>query len=101
MMLPMNQSTALSLLVSELVSNAFKHGAGDLTVTLAHSERGGRLTVSDRGKGFPADFDARESANTGLELIMSMARHDLRGDVQFTNRAEGGACVVVTFPLAA
>ena len=29
---------------------------------------------------------------------MSMARHDLRGDVEFSNRPEGGSCVIVTFP---
>ena len=100
MMLRMNQSASLSLLVSELVSNALKHGEGDITVTFQHDEREARLMVCDQGKGFPLDFDAREAANTGLELIMSMARHDLRGDVKFTNAAEGGACVVVNFPVA-
>lgn len=100
MLLPMNQCASLSMLVSELVSNAIKHGEGDLTVTFEHHENEARLTVCDQGKGFEPNFDVRQSANTGLELILSMARHDLRGDVEFTNRPEGGGCVVVTFPVA-
>ena len=98
MMLPMNQSASLSLLVSELVGNALKHGEGNITVTLELHEHVARLMVCDQGRGFPSDFDPQRSANTGLELIMSMAQHDLRGDVKFTNRAEGGACVIITFP---
>jgi two-component sensor histidine kinase len=100
MMLPMNQSAALSLLVSELVSNALKHGEGDTTVTLVRHLNEACLTVCDEGKGFPPGFDAQKAANTGLDLIMSMARHDLRGDVKFTGREEGGACVEVTFPIS-
>jgi len=100
MMLPMNQSAALSLLVSELVSNALKHGEGDITVTLERHVNEACLTVCDHGNGFPPGFDAQKSANTGLDLIISMARHDLRGDVKFTGRPQGGACVEVTFPVA-
>jgi PAS domain S-box-containing protein len=100
MMLPMNRSTALSLLVSELVSNAVKHGSGDVEVTFQPLGHEARLTVSDRGAGFPPDFDPRTAANTGLELIMSMAQHDLRGTLDFANRPDGGGLVTVTFPLA-
>lgn len=96
--LPIGQLASLSLLVSELVSNAVKHADGAIDVALERKTDTVRLTVCDNGSGFPPDFDPRTSANIGLELIMSMARHDLRGEVEFTNRAEGGACVVITFP---
>ena len=98
-MLSVNNSTSLSLLVSELVSNAVKHGKGDIAVTLQRVDDNIKLTVADEGQGFPEGFDARKAANTGLDLILNLARHDLRGEIAFENRNEGGARVVVTFPL--
>lgn len=107
--LPVTQSAALTLLVNELISNAVKHTSGDIEIRLQPIEeepktaerRTARLEVCDHGPGFPPDFDPREAANTGLELIESAARWDLKGDILYTNRPEGGACVVVTFPLIA
>ena len=59
----------------------------------------GALSVSDQGPGFPTDFDAQRSVNTGLELVDSLARWDLAGQIDFENSREGGACVRVTIPL--
>ncbi len=100
LMLPLGQIASLSLLVSELISNAVKHGAGGITVMLQYVAGSARLSVSDEGAGFPLGFDPRTSANTGIELIIAMAYHDLRGEVAFTNRPEGGGHVVITFPIA-
>jgi PAS domain S-box-containing protein len=99
MTVPLSKSAALSILVSELVSNAVKHGEGDITVTLQREGDEARLIVRDEGRGFPPDFDPRTSAHIGLELITSLARHDLQGGIQFTNPSEGGACISVTFPV--
>ncbi|HLV79771.1 MAG TPA: histidine kinase dimerization/phosphoacceptor domain -containing protein, partial [Chthonomonadaceae bacterium] len=110
--LPLKQGGSFILLVNELVSNAIKHGKGDVEVHLRSEpvwppqmERRkrprARLEVCDDGPGFPPDFDPRNAANTGLELIESFGRWDLKGRVVFENRVEGGARVVVTFPLFA
>jgi two-component sensor histidine kinase len=96
--LSIDRGSSLSLLVSELVSNAYKHGAGDINVTLTQEGEEARLSVSDRGSGFPADFDPHVAAHTGLEIILTLAEHDLRGRIQFTNRPDGGACILVAFP---
>ena len=97
--LTIGNSSSLSLLVSELVSNAVKHGKGDITVTLSRHQDEAELTVADEGAGFPEAFDPRKAANTGLDLALSLARHDLRGEITFANRPEGGGRVVVRFPL--
>ena len=97
--LPLKQGSSFSLLVSELVSNAMKHGAGDVEVTLTHEAGTACLEVCDEGAGFPEGFDARSAAHTGVELIESLARHDLRGESFYENRAEGGARIRITFPL--
>lgn len=57
------------------------------------------LEVSDDGPGFPSDFDPEIAANMGLELTATMVRWDLRGEILYQNRTEGGAHIVITFPL--
>ena len=60
-----------------------------------------RLEVTDDGPGFPLDFDARTAAHTGLELVVSITRLDLAGQVLFVNNLRGGAKVRITFPVPA
>ena len=100
MQLPISKSASLSLLVSELVSNAVKHGAGDIEINLTQENLTGVLTVCDLGRGFPEGFDPMRASNTGIKLIFSMARFDLKGDIEFFNGAKGGACVSVKFPIS-
>ena len=100
--LPIRQSAGLSVLVNELVSNAMKHGKGEIELRLCRvggEEPRACLQVCDDGPGFPPDFDPLKSANTGLEIIESIGKLDLRGDVVYENRPEGGARVSITFPI--
>lgn len=91
------QATSLALIVAELISNALKHGEGWVEVTLEERDGGNILEVCNDGPGFPADFDPQQSANTGLMLIDTLVRYDMRGTVQFEN-FENGARVRVSFP---
>ena len=88
-LLSSKQGTALALLVNELVSNAVKHGKGAIEITLHVEGDTTQLQVCDDGPGFPADFNAKRAANTGLELIDSVGRWDLGGAVAFENGAQG------------
>lgn len=97
--LPIQQGTSLAVLVNELISNAVKHGAGDIDLSLAVAAERGHLQVRDRGPGFPEGFDPETAANTGLELILSLSRWDLGGDITFQNHPGGGGLITVTFPL--
>lgn len=107
LVISVKEAASLCVLVNELVSNAAKHGQSDITLTLeavpnngdARTEKRARLEVCDAGPGFPAGFDPHLAGNTGMELVESAARWDLHGEIAFENRAEGGARVVVTFPL--
>jgi PAS domain S-box-containing protein len=98
MALAQKQGTSLAVLVNELVSNAVKHGSGEIEVSIAVVEDRARLAVSDEGPGFSSEFDPVVARNTGLELIESVGRHDLLGTITYENRPEGGARVVVDFP---
>ena len=98
--LSLKQVSSFVLLVNELVSNARKHGDGDIEVRLKRASSKVRLEVCDNGNGFPPDFNPQKEANTGLDLIESLAGWDLGGAIAYENRAKGGARVVVTFPLS-
>lgn len=101
--LTLKQSSALSLLVNELVSNALKHGSGTVVLELTQDNATTppkiRLCVSDNGPGFAEDFDPHQGNSTGLDLVESIGRWDLSGDIVYQNQPQGGAEVIVTFDL--
>ena len=100
MTISLKQGSSFMLLVNELVSNALKHGKGEVKVALILvTNQEACLEVSDDGPGFPLGFDPQRSANTGLELIETMGCWDLHGEILYGNRKEGGAHIVITFPL--
>ena len=95
------QAASFALLVSECVSNAVKHAKdGKIEINLRRRDSTAILEVCDDGEGFPPNFDPRTAANTGLQLIESAARWDLRGSVEYDNPEGGGGRVTVTFPFA-
>jgi len=93
------QANALPLVTNELVSNALKHGRGDIDVTLRIVGNEAVLTVTDNGPGFPTDFDPRRAARTGLELVERLSRWDLSGTIRYETRDCGGAAIVLTLPI--
>ena len=90
---------SLALVLNELVTNAFKHGISQADVAFRVEGTQASLTVSDDGPGFPDGFAPLKAAHMGLELVESLVRADLKGSSTYTNRAEGGGCVCVTFAL--
>jgi two-component sensor histidine kinase len=72
--MPTEQIVSIGLIVSELVTNAAKHGAGEIKVAFERSVSGEyALSVSDNGSGLPATFDPAASAGLGMKVIGSLA----------------------------
>ena len=100
--------------VRNLLENARRHGAGDITVALAQSGQQAEIRVCDRGPGVPAELQQRifepfyrlpgaterdGGVGLGLALVKSIAiRHG--GTVACENQPGGGACFVIRLPLA-
>jgi two-component sensor histidine kinase len=99
--LDVNRLITLSLIVSELVTNAIKHafrdGTGQFSIALHRQGAQCVLTVSDDGPGFPPDFDPTKSDRLGFRVLSSFAR-TLDGTLHFHN--ERGAVTSLTFPAA-
>ncbi len=97
--LPTPRAMALAIIANELISNAVKHGGRSLSVSLRAEREQAIMEVCDDGPGFPPDFRPDAIPGIGLELVNNMTRHDLNGQAHYENRAEGGACVRIVFPL--
>ena len=98
-MLAGRQATALALVTNELVTNALKHSTGKTEITFRAEGDTATLEVCDDGPGFPHDFDPMKATHTGLELVESVIRWDLKGLAMYTQRPEGGGRVTVSFPI--
>lgn len=92
------QSTTLALVINELISNGIKHGQSRVELSVSVKEGQVEVLVRDDGPGFPEGFDPQVAANTGLELIVTLVRWDLAGEVRFTNHPDGGAQVGLLLP---
>jgi two-component sensor histidine kinase len=88
----------IGLLVNELVTNAAKHGAGQIDVTYDSEGSNHRVVVCDEGEGLPTDFDpATADKSLGMRVIISLARQ-LGGTLSATNRVDmPGSCFTVSF----
>jgi PAS domain S-box-containing protein len=97
----MDQATPCGLLVNELVSNSLKHAfpdghSGTISISLQSIENSNevRLTVSDDGIGFPADFEIKRAQSLGLQLVADLVRQ-LKGKLAIESGA--GAIFSVSF----
>ncbi|MBU3740188.1 MAG: two-component sensor histidine kinase, partial [Rhodoferax sp.] len=105
----------LRRLVRNLLDNARRHGAGDVSVSLRAVQGQAELRVADRGPGVPPALRERifepffrlpgaterdGGVGLGLALVRSIAlRHG--GSVSCVERPGGGACFVLRLPLPA
>lgn len=66
--------TQLGLIISELVTNALKHGAGKIRIEVQRKATGLIVSVSDEGEGFPVDFDPAARRGLGMRLVRGLAK---------------------------
>ena len=105
----------LRRVVRNLLENARRYGAGEVTLAIRTSDGFAIVRVSDRGPGVPTELSERifepfyrlpgasereGGVGLGLALVKSITlRHG--GTVSCRNRPDGGACFEVRLPLQA
>lgn len=108
-------SKLLRRAVRNLLENARRYGAGEVTLVLAHDSTHAIVQVCDRGPGVPAALQERifepfyrlpgasereGGVGLGLALVKSITlRHG--GSVNCSNRPDGGANFEIRLPLQA
>lgn len=71
--LPTSTGIPLGLIVNELVTNAIKHGRGQITVKLNRQPaRGYALSVANDGSTLPEGFDPAACSGLGMTLVSSL-----------------------------
>lgn len=73
---PADEAITIGLVITEVVTNAAKYGAGAVSIRcLRNGATGGLLLeVTDEGGGMPPDFDPAESDGLGMRLILALSQ---------------------------
>jgi two-component system, sensor histidine kinase PdtaS len=91
-----DRATTCGLLMTELVINALKYGAGTVQVEVeAEADGTVRLAVADEGTALPADFDPAATAGLGMRILRAL----LRGGGLAVDRSVPHTRFVATLPL--
>jgi PAS domain S-box-containing protein len=102
--LTIQQAVPCALVLSEILSNALKHGwshGGDARIKiLMEASEANRFHVSikDNGPGIPERIDTESGNTLGLKLIRNIVRHQLKGKLAILRNA--GTEVDVSFAIA-
>ena len=99
LMVPYQKAVALSLIATELVTNAFKYASkpdagARIAVTVAGSGSGVSLKVCDDGVGLPMDWETGKAKGTGLGMKLVRAMLD-QIDARLEVANAPGACFTV------
>ena len=100
--LPTQQIAPLGLILNELVTNAAKHGKGQITVGFGFDGSDHyALHVFDEGSDLPAGFDPMGRSGLGMKVINSLSAQ-LAGQFFVSTAGEGSKSIfTVRFPRAA
>ncbi|MCD4689808.1 MAG: PAS domain S-box protein [Desulfuromonadaceae bacterium] len=87
------------LLITELLSNAYKHAfedgqRGQVTISMQGGAGQIELAVADNGVGFPEELDYRQAKTFGLQLVTALV-NQLGGTLEM--ESDAGTCFRVCF----
>ncbi len=95
---PTTSIQPIGLIVNELVTNAAKHGDGEIDVLFENENGTHALIVSDEGRDLPDNFDpSAASKSLGMRVVTTLA-NQLGGELTAGRRPDGGSCFKVAFP---
>lgn len=109
-MMPAQDATPLSLVLTELVNNAVEHGfegrtEGHITISVGRGGDNLNVVVEDDGNGYDTESRAglARSSGSGLgtQIINTFVTNDFGGTVHWGPRRDGGTRVVINLLLRA
>lgn len=109
-MMPAQDATPLSLVLTELITNSVEHGfegrsEGRITISVGRSGSNLNVVVEDDGTGLGSEEHAgmARSSGSGLgtQIINTFVTNDFGGTVTWEPRREGGTRVILDMKLRA
>lgn len=99
--LGIDEAIPCSLIVNELISNAYKHAfpdekPGQIQVRIERIKKNILLQVSDNGIGFPSQVDFNNTSTLGIQLVHALTKQ-LGGDIQLDTAH--GTTFTLVFPV--
>jgi PAS domain S-box-containing protein len=97
--LGIQQALSLGLIINELLSNSLKYGFpenmhGRILIRLKrYEQKKMEFVFSDNGVGIPEDLDWQNTRSLGLNLIVLLAKNQLRGTISMKRR-EGTSFII-------
>ncbi len=96
-----DQAHNLSLIINEIMMNTIRHALGDrkqvsVDFTITADEETITIRYHDSGEGFAEDVLQQQRFNVGLELVNSLVRRSLKGQIELSN--DDGAVITITLP---
>lgn len=98
--LDLDTAIPLGMVLSELVSNSFRHAfkpnvMGQIRVIFYNREDYYLLKVQDNGKGFPDGVNFGRNTSLGLQLVKSLVKQ-IDGEMKY--KLTGGSCFSIKVP---
>jgi two-component sensor histidine kinase len=109
-MMPAQDATPLSLVLTELVTNAVEHGfegveSGHIVISVGRGGNNLNVVVEDDGLGFDDDSEHGQArthgTGLGTQIINTFVQSDFGGTVKWEPRREGGTRVILNIKLRA
>ena len=97
-------ATPLVMVLTELVQNALEHAfepgsSGEVVLRAEWSAGSLEVTVSDDGRGLPADFSLARAERLGLQIVRTLVGSELRGSLDLQRGQPRGTVAVLSLPL--
>ena len=89
--LPSRTASNLAVIINELILNSIEHGfegrqQGLIGLHTEESADGYVLELYDNGCGLPPDFDLEKTRSLGLQIIRTLVRDDMGGEIELYNQ---------------
>jgi two-component sensor histidine kinase len=89
-----------ALMVNELTTNAFKYAFSEhshpiLKISMKKEKKLYEMCIRDNGSGLKSDIDIDKTNTLGLKLINSIAKRQLRGELEY--KYDKGAVFTIRF----
>ncbi|KFF31085.1 sensor histidine kinase [Bifidobacterium bombi] len=109
-MMPAQDATPLSLVLTELITNAVEHGFesrkdGNITISVGRSGKHLNVVVEDDGSGIDTEEQGGQARSSGsglgTQIINTFVTNDFGGTVRWEPSREGGTRVILDMKLRA